>query len=108
MDRTGPDPPDPLSSCLLVLSRRSGGAEDSGRSGAVPTRHFLTLLTYLRPISPMHRRAASIRLSPAGNASFILPRGELHRLLAPHQHLLEGFHDEAGVLPQLFPVAALG
>ncbi len=108
VDRPRADPPAPVPLRLPAPRARSGGAAHAGRPRAVPARHVPALPAHLGPVPSDHRRAAPVRVPPAGDAPPLLPRVQLHRLLAPHQHLLEGLHDEAGVLPELLPVAPLG
>ena len=62
----------------------------------------------VRPV-PHHRRLpAPVRLRPAGDPSPVPAGAQPHRLLAAHQHLLEGLHGEDGVLPGVLPPAASG
>ena len=65
-------------------------------------------LLYLQVSGQFHldrRDAPPVRLQPAGDAPPLLPGLELHRLLAPDQHLLEGLHDEGLLLSGLLQAA---
>ena len=50
----------------------------------------------------------SLRVQPARDTQAVFPGFQLQRLLAAHQHLLEGLHDEALLLPGLHENPLLG
>jgi hypothetical protein len=95
----------------LRLPARGDGPADVVNLGDLLRFLLGTFLLYLRVSGQFHLIVGMLHLF-----GFRLP--ETHhnctswrrasRLLAPHQHLLEGLHDEAGVLSQLLPAAALG
>ena len=68
------------------------GGHRPGHAGSVPRRQLPAVPARLRAVPPHRRDAAPVRLPPAGDAPPLLPRLELHGLLAPDQHLLEGLH----------------
>jgi hypothetical protein len=70
-----------------------------------------TFLLYVRISGhfPHHRRdAAPLRVQPARDAPPLLPRQQLHGLLATDQHLLEGLHAEGLLLSGVFQAAPDG
>ena len=83
-------------------------AHRSGRPGVVPAGNVPPLPACLRSVPPHRGNAEPVRLPPAGNPPPVLPGFQLQRLLAADQHLLERFHDEAGLLSQLLSSAPPG
>ena len=76
-----------------------------GDLGAVPGLQFPALPARVRTVPSLVGMLLSVRVPPARDAPPLPARVELHRLLAPDQHLLEGLHAEGLLLSGVFPAA---
>ncbi len=78
------------------------------RPGALRGCELSIVFARFGPVPSNRGTASPVRLSPPGNTSFLLPSAQLYRVLAADQHLLEGLHDEGGLLPCLLPASEIG
>ena len=69
---------------------------------------LFALPSYLRSFPPHCGDALPVWLQPTRNTQAVFPGFWLQRLLASHQHLLEGLHDEDLLLPDLHENQKLG
>src|SRR5262245_52649178 len=108
MDRPWAVTFDPISIRLSAPCKRSGGRAFSWGSHPVNGRYVSLLPACFWPVSHHRGCPTSVWISPSANPPFVLSRVQLHRPLAAHQHILERFHHEAGVLSELFSATAMG
>ncbi len=94
-----------LSRRLLLPDAGAVGGSRPRRSRAVHGRQLPAVPASIGPVPPDRRHAVPVRLPAAGDPPQVLPRVELHGLLAPHQHLLEGLHAEGVLLPGVLQAA---
>ncbi len=91
-------PADSLPAGLSGAGAGSGVGGDDRGPRAVSALAVPALPPRLGDVPHRRRHPAPVRVQPAGDAPLLFPRVELHGLLAPDQHLLEGLHDEGLLL----------